>query len=129
MSKKSLLSLSLAMLLATDATAFESVNGKDLIGKSYGGVHYSYFSVDEDRLAIEGIDNSYLNDGDGLGLEFGYRLSEFNELRIQYTDMSIDAENSNFGDKDGSIVGIDVLHFLQHQNLYVLGGFKEIDLD
>ncbi len=123
------MSLSMALLFTTNATAFESVNGKALIGQTYGGVHYSYFSVDEDRLAIDGIENSYLNDGDGLGLELGYRLSEFNELRIQYTDMSIDAGNSNFGDKDGSLFGIDVLHFLQHQNLYVLGGFKEIDLD
>ena len=121
--------IAMACCFATYASADHGVDAKSLVGKIYGGVHYSYFDADSDRLMIPSNANSYLDDGNGLGLDLGYRLSETNEIRLQYTDLTIDAKNSAFGDIDGSSIGIDYLYFPNKASLYMLAGVKEIDLE
>jgi len=129
--KKTILSLSLSMLFTSNAFAYADVNvdAKSLVGHGYGGLHYSRFDADENRYQNQGLGRSFLDDGSGFGGELGYRFSEYNELRIQYTDLSIDSEPNFYGDVEGSSVGIDLLHFPTKKSLYVLGGFRELDLE
>ncbi|MFD2166838.1 OmpA family protein [Thalassotalea euphylliae] len=128
MKNKTLSLLALASLSA-HTVAGEQPDASQLVGQAYGGVHYSYFNADDDRYKI--LDNaaSTLDDGDGLGVELGYRFSEMNEIRIQYTDLSVDADSSLFGEQDGSSVALDLLHFPNKQQFYYVGGFKDIDLE
>ena len=129
MKYKSLVSVAIASALSASVYADHGVDAKDLVGKVYGGIHYSIFEADSDRLVVPNVNNSSLDDGDGFGLDLGYRLSEFNEIRFQYTDLDVDADNGAFGSVDGSSVGIDLLHFPTKQSFYVLAGLKEIDLE
>ncbi|WP_448211520.1 OmpA family protein [Colwellia sp. MEBiC06753] len=125
--KRSLLTL--ALIATSSSYAFAQPNAELLTGQIYGGGHYSLFKADDERLKVGGNNASSLDDGDGFGLDLGYRFSVYNELRIQYTDLSIDAHDNNFGKQDGSSVAIDLLHFPSKQNLYLVGGFKNIDLE
>ncbi|WP_448555520.1 OmpA family protein [Thalassotalea montiporae] len=109
--------------------ANEQPDASVLVKQAYGGIHYSYFDADNERLTVAGDRASGLEEGDGAGLSLGYRFSEYNELRIQYTDLSVDALRNVYGDQDGRSVAIDVLHFPSKKNLYLIGGFKEIDLE
>lgn len=127
--KKTLLSLSLSMLFASNTFAYVEVDAKSLVGHGYGGIHYTRFDADENRYQDEGLGRSFLDDGSGFGGELGYRFSEYNELRIQYTDLTIETDPNRYGDVEGSSVGLDLLHFPTKKSLYVLGGFRELDLE
>jgi len=127
--KITLLNLSLSMLFISSAFAYAGVDAQSLVGHGYGGLHYTQFFADDDRFEDKGQGRSFLDDGDGFGGELGYRFSEFNELRIQYTDLTIDTKPNRYGDVDGSSVGLDLLHFPTKKSLYVLGGFRELDLE
>ncbi|REL26769.1 OmpA family protein [Thalassotalea euphylliae] len=133
MKKNKIVTLIMAGLYASafpSAThASEQPDASVLVKQAYGGIHYSYFDADNERLKVAGDSASGLEEGDGLGLSLGYRFSEYNELRILYTDLSVDALRNAYGDQDGRSVAIDLLHFPSKKNLYLIGGFKEIDLE
>lgn len=127
MMKKSLIGLTVASLLMSTAHAYEEVDAASLVGQLYGGVHYTQYFADDNRKFDNGNGNAYLDDGDGVGGEFGYRFSLSNEIRIQYTDLEIDTDPNLYGDVDGSSVGVDILHFPTHKNVYLVAGLKELD--
>ncbi|NMP32446.1 OmpA family protein [Thalassotalea sp. M1531] len=117
----------IAVTLGVSSYAAEQPEASVLVGQTYGGIHYSLFEADSDRVKYEDIGASSLDDGDGFGGELGYRFSESNELRIKYTDLSIDT-HKNYGEQDGSATALDLLYFPDKKNLYLLGGFNRIDL-
>ena len=116
-------------IFSTATLANDQPDASVLVNQAYGGIHYSYFDADNERLKVVGDSASGLEEGDGPGLSLGYRFSEYNELRILYSDLSVDALRSAYGDQDGRSVAIDLLHFPSKKNLYLIGGFKEIDLE
>ena len=116
-------------VLSGGVIASEQPDASVLVKQAYGGIHYSYFDADNERLAVSDESASGLDEGNGAGLSLGYRFSEYNELRIQYTDLSVDALRNAYGDQDGRSVAVDVLHFPSKKSLYLIGGLKEIDLE
>lgn len=128
MIKKSLLSLTISGLMLANVHAYQDVDAKSLVGQTYGGVHAIQFNADASRLINKGSGNTNLDDGNGLGLEFGYRLSEFSELRLKYTDLTIDTDPNKYGEVEGSSVGVDFLFFPNKKSIYFVAGFNELDL-
>lgn len=126
-----LATLATAISLSFAATA-ENSNAPDasqLVGQVYGGVNYTYFKADDERYNFINVPASSLDAGDGFGGQIGYRFSELNELRIEFSDLKIDTHQDGFGEENGSSVAIDVLHFPSKQNLYLVGGFKDINMN
>lgn len=121
--KKSLIAI--ALLLTTTAQANEQVNAEELVGKFYGGVHFTLMKPDEDRL--DGINDDF-ELGNGFGLEFGYRYSLNTEFRFSYTDLNIEFEKAT-RNEDGRSFSLDALYFPTAQNFYVLGGLNHLDID
>lgn len=128
MKKFNLTSLTSALLLSLTAhnvAANEQPAAADLVGKMYGGVHYSLNKPDEDR--INGFNNDF-EVGDGFGLEFGYRYSEDTEFRFSYTALTIEFEEATTFDDDGKALSIDALYFPNKANFYLLGGLNSLNI-
>ena len=115
--------LASALFFTAFSNAAEQPQAQDLVGKFYGGAHYSLIKPDEDRL--KGINDDF-ELGDGLGIEFGYRYSESTEFRLAFTDLDIKFEKA--ADKTGDTLSFDVLYFPTQQNAYVLGGVNNLDI-
>ena len=86
-----LATLATAISLSFTATA-ENSNAPDasqLVGQVYGGVNYTYFKADDERYNFINVPASSLDAGDGFGGQIGYRFSELNELRIEFSDLKL----------------------------------------
>jgi OOP family OmpA-OmpF porin len=64
---------------------------------------------------------NFLENGVGLGAEFGFKFTPQWAIRIESSHLDIDASPT---DESGSRVGVDVLYFLPNDLLYVFGGLK-----
>ena len=89
--KASVLLLS-SFLLFSHAFANEQPKAADLVGKAYGGAHLLYMNTDNDRL-LTADSLSNIDHGSGLGLELGYRMSEFAEFRFSFSNINLVKEN------------------------------------
>jgi OOP family OmpA-OmpF porin len=67
----------------------------------------------------------FLDNGVGLGAEFGFRITPEWAVRIESSHLEIDASPS---DVTGSRVGLDVLYFLPDDLLYAFGGLKNTEI-
>lgn len=125
--KKLQLSLLASAVLLSTASYAEQPSAKDLVGKFYGGLHYTVTNLDDERLEDLGIDNVEFESSEGAGLEVGYRYSEKTEFRLSYTAIDINFENTA-EDDDGGALALDVLYFPTAKNFYLLAGVNNINL-
>jgi len=67
----------------------------------------------------------FLDNGVGLGAEFGVKLTPSWAVRIEASQLFIDASPA---DVTGSRVGVDVLYFLPDDLMYYFGGIKNTEI-
>jgi len=118
--------ISSALVLPT-AFADEAPAATDLVGKTYGGIHALHIETDDERLATSDV-NSALDNGNGFGLELGYRWLPSTEFRLSYSQFDLNTENSGFNVPDGSTTSVDMLYFPTEKNFYVLAGVNNLDI-
>jgi OOP family OmpA-OmpF porin len=76
-----------------------------------------YYSTDKSGSGFP----DYLDNGVGLGAEFGFKFSPEWATRLEVAHLNIDATPT---DKSGNRVGVDALYFLPDDIMYVFGGVK-----
>lgn len=115
-----------ALTLPT-ALAVEAPVATDLVGKTYGGIHALHIETDDERLATSDL-NSALDNGNGFGVELGYRWLPSTEFRLSYSQFGLNAEKSGFNVADGASASVDMLYFPTEKNFYVLAGVNNLDI-
>lgn len=86
-----------------------------------------YYDVDRDKPEP----NGYMDEGDGFGVELGFRFDPHWAARFEVADMTIDPDPNNpFGiEEDGTSLGADVMYFLDNDVAYLFGGIRQQNLD
>lgn len=114
-------------LTLPSALADEAPTATDLVGKAYGGIHALHIETDDDRLAtsdpLSAIDN-----GNGLGVELGYRWLPSTEFRLLYSQFDLNTENAGFDVPDGASTSVEMLFFPTEKNFYLLAGVNNLDI-
>lgn len=88
------------------------------------GIYGLYYSTDEKKpLPLAQID-----DGFGLGAEYGFRFDQNWAARVSASYLDIDGTNGG-GDESGSLLGVDAMYFLPDDLFYVFGGLYYQNLD
>lgn len=82
-----------------------------------------YYSTDKE---VSGFPH-YLDNGYGLGAEFGFRFKPEWAGRLEYSHLNINADLPGT-DRSGNRLGADVLYFLPDDLLYIFGGVKHFNL-
>ena len=114
-------------LTLPSALADEAPIATDLVGKVYGGIHALRIETDDERLATSDP-SSALDNGNGLGVELGYRWLPSTEFRLSYSQFDLNAEKSGFDVPDGSDTSVDMLFFPTEKNFYLLAGVSNLDI-
>lgn len=109
------------------AFATEQPSAESLVGNHYVGGHGMYIRTDNDRLFTTNV-NSSIDQGSGVGGEFGYRISPFYEARLSFTKLNIDAENDVYDIASGSSTAFELLYFPHKKNMYVVAGADFLDI-
>lgn len=118
--------ISSAFVLPTSFAA-DAPAATDLVGKTYGGIHALRIETDDERLATSDV-NSAIDNGNGFGLELGYRWLPSTEFRLSYSQFDLNTENDGFNVDDGASTSVDMLYFPTEQNFYVLAGVNNLDI-
>jgi OOP family OmpA-OmpF porin len=71
-----------------------------------------------------------LDEGKGFGVEMGFRFDPSWAIRFELGRLIIDNDDSNSASRsdDGTMLGADVMYFLNDDAAYVFGGFREQSL-
>lgn len=109
-------------------TASEQPTAKSLVERDYIGAHGIYYSLDDDRW-LNQFKNSALDSASGVGLEYGYRLSETIEARFSYSHLNVDTKKRGYDVASGSNTAFDLLYFPTKKNVYVIAGANFLDVD
>lgn len=111
----------LAALPLMTSVASAAPSAADLKDRVFGSVFYEKYAADSDKersTEWKGVD-----DGDGFGLNIGYRISEAWGIRAEYVRQDLDSalQNSNV---EGNRVGLDLMYHIDSLPVYVVGGIK-----
>jgi len=117
----------ISSVFVSNAAFAEQPKAEDLVGSAYAGIHLYHIEADNERL-LTADPLSSINNGDGAGVELGYRLSTTTELRLGYTNINLDSKRDGFPDPSSSSIAFDVLYFPTEQNFYLLAGASELDI-
>lgn len=118
--KKSTITLALIAAGFVSAPSF----AQESDSKSWAGVYGLYYSTDEGKPQPA----AQLDDGFGLGAEYGFRFDESWAARVSASYLDIDGTNGG-SDESGPLLGIDAMYFLQDDLFYVFGGLYHQNLD
>ncbi|WP_286263328.1 OmpA family protein [Thalassotalea atypica] len=121
-----LLSSSL-LVTSLSISAAEQPLGADLVGQYFGGIHLMNIQTDNERTLTEDP-RSYMDQGNGVGGEIGYRWLPSTELRLSYGQFDLDSAHKGFNEPDGATLAMDVLFFPTEKNFYVIGGVNNLDI-
>lgn len=117
--KKKTLALSILLAFAGNGFADEKP-----AYKSWVGGFIEYYNADSDKPDPIG----YLEDGSGIGAEFGFRFKPQWATRLEWSSLDLDVDNSRGGfgslDNTGTRVGIDAMYFAPEDLMYVFAGIK-----
>jgi OOP family OmpA-OmpF porin len=113
--KKLLVLTALAVAFSVNVKAQAKDNDKWVAG------YIEDYSTDN---AEKGLPD-FIDNGVGLGAEFGFRITPEWAVRVEASHLEIDASPS---DVTGSRVGLDVLYFLPDDLLYAFGGLKNTEI-
>ncbi|MEP0355156.1 OmpA family protein [Paraglaciecola sp.] len=109
--KKLLITSLVAAAISTAVQAEDKANDKWVAGFA------EYYLTDESESGAP----NFLDNGTGIGAEFGYRFAPEWATRLEFSHLNIDASPA---DESGNRVGVDALYFLPEDLLYVFGGVK-----
>lgn len=115
MMKKLLIVSAIAAALSASAQAQDTNKEND---KWVAGF-VEYYSTDQSETGFP----NYLDNGYGIGGEFGFKFAPEWAARIEASFLSIDASPS---DESGSRIGVDALYFMP--DFYAFGGLKYTDI-
>lgn len=115
-----------ALILPT-ALADEAPAATDLVGKTYGGIHALRIETDDERLATSDP-SSALDNGNGIGVDLGYRWLPSTEFRLSYSQFDLNTEKTGFNVSDGASTSVDMLYFPTEKNFYLLAGVNNLDI-
>ena len=131
MNKYSLQNYLTSLIIASTACSFtafaEQPKAEELVGKVYGGIHAMHIETDNDRLMTQDPRSS-LDNGDGFGVEVGYRWLPSTEFRFSYTQFNLNARNEGYPEPDGASTSVDMLFFPTEKNFYLLTGVNNLDI-
>jgi len=125
--RTALAALIYSALTLPSALADEAPLATDLVGKVYGGIHALRIETDDERLATNDP-SSALDNGNGLGVELGYRWLPSTEFRLSYSQFDLNTENSGFDVPDGASTSVEMLFFPTEKNFYLLAGVNNLDI-
>lgn len=123
--KRSLLTGAIALALASQSTIVTAQDAPDY--ESWVGGFVQYYDADADKP--EPL--SYLGDGHTFGVEAGFRFDPQWAVRFELSRIFLDMEGPNrpgFGD-DGTMLGADVMYFLENDAAYVFGGLRNQSIE
>ncbi|MFT2092302.1 OmpA family protein [Paraglaciecola sp. 2405UD69-4] len=109
--KKLLIASVVAAAMSTSVQAEDKATDKWVAGFA------EYYLTDESESGAP----NFLDNGTGIGAEFGFKFAPEWAARLEVSHLNIDASPS---DESGNRVGIDALYFLPEDLLYVFGGLK-----
>lgn len=121
------IALAISSVFVSTAAFAEQPKAEDLVGSAYAGIHLYHIETDNERL-LTANPLSSINNGDGAGVELGYRLNTTTELRLGYTNINLDSNRNGFSEPSSSSIAFDVLYFPTEQNFYLLAGASELDI-
>lgn len=120
--KKTFLSTAIAVSLIAPA-----VSANDNTG--WVGIFGEYYNPDNNKPEPTG----YLEDGNGVGIEAGWHLSEDWAVRVELAKNYLGRKKSDIRGLDvedeGIRVGADVLYFLTDDQWYVFSGLKHQEIE
>lgn len=125
--RTALAALIYSALTLPSALADDAPIATDLVGKVYGGIHALRIETDDDRLATSDP-SSALDNGNGLGVELGYRWLPSTEFRLSYSQFGLNTENTGFDVPDGASTSVDMLFFPTEKNFYLMAGVNNLDI-
>jgi OOP family OmpA-OmpF porin len=111
----------LAALPLMTSVATAAPSAADLKDRVFGSVFYEEYASDSDKKHTaewKGVD-----DGNGVGLNIGYRISESWGIRAEYVRQDLDSTLIKDG-VEGNRVGLDLLYYVDSLPIYVAGGIK-----
>lgn len=92
--------------------------------QSWVGGFAEYYNADSDKPLNPGK----LQDGPGLGLEFGYRFSPEWAARLEWSRLDIDTKDALSSSETGNRIGVDAMYFVKDDLFYLFGGVKNNSL-
>ena len=96
-------------------------SAEQLQDRAFGSLFYEYYAPDSDKTRSaewQGVDN-----GNGIGLNLGYRINKAWAIRAEYVRQDLDSAFSN-NDIEGNRVGLDLMYHVDSLPVYVVGGVK-----
>ena len=117
--KKSTITLALIAAGLVSAPSF----AQETEAKNWAGIYGLYYSTDEGKPEPTG----QLDDGFGLGAEYGFRFDESWAARISASYLDLDGTNGG-SDESGPLLGVDAMYFFQDDLFYVFGGLYHQDV-
>ncbi|GGF83641.1 OmpA family protein [Alteromonas lipolytica] len=115
-------SITLALIAAGLISAPTLAQEQD--AKDWVGVYGLYYSTDDDKPQPA----AQLDDGFGLGIEYGFRFDENWAARASASYLDIDGTNGG-SDENGPLIGVDAMYFFQDDLFYAFGGLYYQNLD
>ena len=116
--KKLLICSAIATALSANVQAQEKTKDNE---KWVAGF-VEYYSTDK---AETGLPN-FLDNGYGVGAEFGFKFTPEWAVRLEISRLNIDASPS---DESGSRIGVDALYFVPNDLFYTFGGLKFTEIN
>jgi len=80
-----------------------------------------YYSTDQAESGFP----DFLDNGYGVGAEFGFKFTPEWAARLEFSHLNIDASPS---DESGNRIGVDAMYFLPDDLFYVFGGLKSVNI-
>ncbi len=114
-------------LLVPSVFADEPPLATDLVGKVYGGIHAMHIETDDERT-MTADPKSAMDDGNGFGIELGYRWLPSTEFRLSHSQFDLNSEHSGYYEPDGASTSVDILYFPTEKNFYLMTGVNNLDI-
>lgn len=111
----------LAALPLMTSVASAAPTAADLKDRVFGSVFYEKYAADSDKE--RSAEWRGVEDGDGVGLNIGYRISESWGIRAEYVRQDLDSLLVADG-VEGNRVGLDLMYHVDSLPVYVVGGIK-----
>jgi OOP family OmpA-OmpF porin len=119
---KELFKMKRLLLLSAVASALSAnVQAQTKDNEKWVAGFIEYYKTDQAETGLP----DFLDNGAGLGAEFGIRFSPQWAFRIEASKLDIDASPNN---ANGSRFGVDMMYFLQDDSLYAFGGLKNTEI-
>jgi OmpA-OmpF porin, OOP family len=114
----------LAVLAALPLMSFfasAAPTAEDLQDRVFGSIFYEYYIPDSDKGRSAEWQN--LDEGNGRGLNIGYRINKDWAIRAEFARQDLDKTVPGY-DVKGNRAGIDLMYHIDSLPVYVLGGVK-----